>query len=36
MMVAVTVLMLVGVVLAAIIQRLQAYLLRWQQQHRAE
>ena len=36
MMVAVTVLMLVGVVLAALIRRLQAYLLRWQQHNRAE
>jgi NitT/TauT family transport system permease protein len=36
MMVAVTVLMLVGVVLAAVIRRLQAYLLRWQQHNRAE
>jgi NitT/TauT family transport system permease protein len=36
MMVAVTVLMLVGVVLAAGIRRLQAYLLRWQQHNRAE
>jgi NitT/TauT family transport system permease protein len=36
MMVAVTILMLVGVVLAAGIQRLQRYLLRWQQQNRAE
>jgi len=35
MMVAVTVLMLVGVVLAALIRRLQAYLLRWQH-NRAE
>jgi len=30
------VLMLVGVVLSALIWRLQAYLLRWQQYHRAE
>jgi NitT/TauT family transport system permease protein len=36
MMVAVTVLMLVGVVLAAVIRRLQAYLLRWQQHNRAD
>src|SRR5579872_4899782 len=36
MMVAVTVLMLVGVVLAAGIQRLQRYLLRWQQHNRAD
>jgi len=36
MMVAVTVLMLVGVVLAALIRRLQAYLLRWQQHSRAD
>jgi sulfonate transport system permease protein len=36
MMVAVTVLMLVGVVLSSGIRRLQAYLLRWQQQNRAE
>jgi NitT/TauT family transport system permease protein len=36
MMVAVTVLMLVGVVRAALIRRLQAYLLRWQQHNRAE
>jgi NitT/TauT family transport system permease protein len=36
MMVAVTVLMIVGVILAAIIQRLQAYLLRWQQHNRSE
>jgi NitT/TauT family transport system permease protein len=36
MMVAVTVLMLVGVVLAALIRRLQAYLLRWQQHNRTE
>jgi NitT/TauT family transport system permease protein len=36
MMVAVTVLMLVGVVLAAGIRRLQSYLLRWQQHNRAE
>ena len=36
MMVAVTVLMLVGVVLAAMIRRLQAYLLRWQQHNRAD
>jgi NitT/TauT family transport system permease protein len=28
--------MLVGVVLAALIRRLQAYLLRWQQHNRAE
>ncbi|HET7888468.1 MAG TPA: ABC transporter permease [Bradyrhizobium sp.] len=36
MMVAVTILMLVGVVLAAGIRRLQAYLLRWQQHNRAD
>ena len=36
MMVAVTILMLVGVVLAALIRRLQAYLLRWQQHNRAD
>jgi NitT/TauT family transport system permease protein len=36
MMVAVTVLMLVGVLLAALIRRLQAYLLRWQQHNRAD
>ena len=36
MMVAVTVLMLVGVVLAALIRRLQDYLLRWQQLNRAD
>jgi NitT/TauT family transport system permease protein len=36
MMVAVTVLMLVGVVLSTGIRRLQAYLLRWRQQNRAE
>jgi NitT/TauT family transport system permease protein len=30
------VLMLVGVVLSALIWRLQAYLLRWQQHNRAE
>jgi NitT/TauT family transport system permease protein len=36
MMVAVTILMLVGVVLAALIRRLQAYLLRWQQHNRTE
>ena len=36
MMVAVTVLMLVGVVLSSGIRRLQAYLLRWRQQSRAE
>lgn len=36
MMVAVTVLMLVGVVLAGLIRRLQAYLLRWQQHNRAD
>ena len=36
MMVAVTILMIVGVVLSAGIRRLQAYLLRWQQQNRAE
>jgi NitT/TauT family transport system permease protein len=33
MMVAVTVLMVVGVLLSAIIWRLQAYLLRWQEHH---
>jgi len=36
MMVAVTILMLVGVVLAALIRQLQAYLLRWQQHNRAD
>jgi NitT/TauT family transport system permease protein len=36
MMVAVVVLMLVGVALSAVIWRLQAYLLRWQQHNRAE
>src|SRR6266436_8275820 len=36
MMVAVIVLMLVGVVLSAIIWRLQAYLLRWQQHNMVE
>ena len=36
MMVAVMVLMLVGVVLAGLIRRLQAYLLRWQQHNRAD
>ena len=36
MMVAVTILMIVGVVLSAVIRRLQAYLLRWQQQNMAE
>jgi NitT/TauT family transport system permease protein len=36
MMVAVTILMLVGVVLATFIRRLQAYLLRWQQHNRAD
>lgn len=36
MMVAVTVLMLVGVVLAGLIRRLQAYLLRWQQHNRSD
>jgi len=36
MMVAVIVLMLVGVVLSAVIWRLQAYLLRWQQHNMAE
>ena len=35
MMVAVIVLMIVGVVLSALIWRLQAYLLRWQQHHQA-
>jgi NitT/TauT family transport system permease protein len=35
-LVAVTVLMLVGVVLAAVIRRSQAYLLRWQQHNRAD
>jgi NitT/TauT family transport system permease protein len=29
-------LMLVGVVLAALIRRLQAYLLRWQQHNRSD
>jgi NitT/TauT family transport system permease protein len=36
MMVAVTILMIVGVVLSAVIRRLQAYLLRWQQHNMAE
>jgi NitT/TauT family transport system permease protein len=36
MMVAVIVLMIVGVALSAVIWRLQAYLLRWQQHHTAE
>ncbi len=36
MMVAVVVLMLVGVVLSAIIWRLQAYLLRWQRHNMVE
>jgi NitT/TauT family transport system permease protein len=36
MMVAVIILMLVGVVLAAVIRRLQAYLLRWQQHNRSD
>ena len=36
MMVAVTILMLVGVVLSSGIRRLQAYLLRWRQQNRME
>jgi NitT/TauT family transport system permease protein len=36
MMVAVTVLMLVGVVLSSGIRRLQSYLLRWRQQGRSE
>jgi NitT/TauT family transport system permease protein len=36
MMVAVIVLMLVGVVLSALIRRLQAYLLRWQQHNMVE
>jgi NitT/TauT family transport system permease protein len=36
MMVAVTILMIVGVVLSAAIRRLQAYLLRWQQHNMAE
>jgi NitT/TauT family transport system permease protein len=36
MMVAVVVLMLVGVVLSALIWRLQTYLLRWQQHHMME
>jgi NitT/TauT family transport system permease protein len=36
MMVAVTILMIVGVVLSAAIRRLQAYLLRWQQHNLAE
>jgi NitT/TauT family transport system permease protein len=35
MMVAVIVLMIVGVVLSAVIWRLQAYLLRWQHHHQA-
>jgi NitT/TauT family transport system permease protein len=30
------VLMLVGVILSAVIWRLQAYLLRWQEHNRAE
>jgi NitT/TauT family transport system permease protein len=33
MMVAVFVLMLVGMILSALIRRLQSHLLRWQQQH---
>ena len=36
MMVAVIILMLVGVILSALIWRLQAYLLRWQQHNMAE
>ena len=36
MMVAVTILMLIGVILAAGIRRLQAYLLRWQQHNRTD
>ena len=36
MMVAVTILMLVGTILAAGIRRLQAYLLRWQQHNRTD
>ena len=36
MMVAVIVLMLVGVALSALIWRLQAHLLRWQQHNMAE
>src|SRR6201992_2417788 len=36
MMVAVIILMVVGVILAALIRRLQAYLLRWQQHNRAD
>ena len=36
MMVAVIVLMLAGVALTAIIRRLQAYLLRWQQHNMVE
>ena len=36
MMVAVTILMLVGVILATGIQRLQAYLLRWRQHNRSD
>ena len=36
MMVAVTILMVVGVVLATGIQRLQAYLLRWRQHNRSD
>jgi NitT/TauT family transport system permease protein len=32
----VIVLMIVGVALSAVIWRLQAYLLRWQQHHMAE
>jgi NitT/TauT family transport system permease protein len=36
MMVAVFILMIVGTLLTALIRRLQAHLLRWQEQHRAE
>ena len=36
MMVAVIILMLVGVILSALIWRLQAYLLRWQRHNMAE
>ena len=36
MMVAVLVLMLVGVILSAMIWRVQAYLLRWQRPHMVE
>jgi len=36
MMVAVIILMLVGVILSALIWRLQAYLLRWQRHNMAD